>query len=236
MQTGSLTLAALTPCVLFLAGCQFNHSVAEPLRNEPVSIDLGTATRANVELDMRAGEMRVRGGAEKLIEGTLEYNVPEWKPDIHSSVGGPYATVTIRQPDSGRMGGHRRYVWDLQVNDKVLLDLALNCGAGQAKLALGDLDLRTVNVHMGAGQVDLDLRGHPSRDYDIDISGGVGQATVHLPEGVGIRAEAHGGLGSIDITGLEKRGDHYENRLYDNANVNVRVKVQGGIGQIRIIG
>jgi predicted membrane protein len=101
---------------------------------------------------------------------------------------------------------------------------------------LGDLSLRSVTVHMGAGQVDLDLEGHPSRDYDVNISGGVGQATVRLPHDVGIRAEAHGGIGSINVTGLEKKGGAWENDLYDNAKVNVRLKVEGGIGEIRIIG
>jgi hypothetical protein len=88
---------------------------------------------------------------------------------------------------------------------------------------------------MGAGQVDLDLRGKPTHDYDVSISGGVGQATVYLPQGVGIWAQAHGGLGSITVTGLDKQDDHWQNNLYDNSKVNVRLKVEGGIGQIRII-
>ena len=238
MKTSGLLLAAITACVLVLAGCEFDQTVTGPLRDEPVSIDGGHADHANVELNMGAGEMNLRGGAEKLVEGRFEYNVPDWKPKVYSSTSGPYATVTIREPHDVRMGGNRRYRWDLALNDKVLLDLTLNCGAGQADLQLGDLDLRTVTVHMGAGQVNLNLRpesGQPKRDYDVNISGGVGQATIRLPTGVGVRAEAHGGLGSIDVSGLEKHGDHYENSLYDNADVNVRLKVEGGIGEIRII-
>ena len=236
MQPAFRAWAALAPCLLLLAACGFEHNAGGPLKTEPVSIDLGSASRANIELDMHAGEMKVRGGAEKLMEGTLECNVPEWKPIIRSSESGPYAIITLKEPEHAGPGGHRRYVWDLRINDKVLVDLALNCGAGQARLALGDLELRSVTVRMGAGQVDLDLRGHPTRDYEVNISGGVGQATVRLPEDAGVRAEAHGGLGSINISGLEKRGDHYENSLYDKAKANVRLNVSGGIGEIRIIG
>ena len=228
-------LAATGAALLVLMGCEFDHAVTGPLEQEPVAVDLGPADHANVELDIGAGELAVRGGAQKLLEGQFEYNVPEWKPQVRSSITGSHATVTIKEPENVRMGGNRRYHWDLELNDKVALDLALNCGAGQARLNLGDLDLRSVTVHMGAGQVDLDLRGHPTRDYDVNVSGGVGQATVHLPQGVGVRAEAHGGIGSIDVNGLEKRGDHYENSLYDNAKVNVRLRVEGGIGEIRII-
>ncbi len=221
---------------IVFAGCEFDHTVTGPLRDDPVSIDLGTADHANVELDMGAGEMKLRGGAEKLLEGRFEYNVAGWKPLVRSSTAGSYATVTIKQPEHFQGGGNRRYLWDLELNDKVQLDLAVNCGAGRAKLDLGDLDLRSVAVHMGAGDVELDLRGKPSRDYDANIEGGVGQATIRVPAGVGVWAQAHGGLGRIDVSGLEKRGDHYENSLYDTSKVNVRLKVEGGIGEIRIIG
>lgn len=215
--------------------CDFDHTPTGPLQNEPFSLDRGNVEYANIELDMRAGEMRLRGGAAKLIEGSFEYNVPAWKPEVQSSMNGSHATVTIRQPERFHPSGNKRNVWDLQLNDQTITDLALNCGAGQARLDLGNLMLREVTVHMGAGQVDLDLRGKPSRDYDVNVSGGVGQATIHLPEGVGIWAEAHGGIGSITVTGLDKQGDHWQNSLYDNSKVNVRVKVQGGIGEIRII-
>ena len=229
-----------TPVVVLgmalLAGCQFDNTPAGPLKTDPVSIELGEAERANVELDMGAGEMVVNGGASKLIEGHFEYNIPGGQPIVRSSVGGIHSTVTIKEPEHIRLGGHKRYAWDLRLSDTPLMDLTLNCGAGQARLNLGELNLRSLNVHMGAGQVDLDLHGHPTRDYDVNISGGVGQATVHLPEGIGIRAEAHGGLGSIDVQGLEKRGDHYENDQYDRAKVNLRLKVEGGVGEIRIIG
>ncbi|MBV9081178.1 MAG: hypothetical protein JOZ62_00770 [Acidobacteriaceae bacterium] len=201
-----------------------------------MSVALNGAERANVELDIGAGELNLAGGATQLVEGNFEYNVPGLKPVVHSSVNGSHATVTIRQENHSGLHGQARNTWNLSVSNTPLLDLALNCGAGEAKLNLGSVDLRTLNVHMGAGQVDLDLRGRPSRDYDVTIEGGVGQAIVHLPEGVGVRADAHGGLGSIDVTGLEKRGDHYENNLYENAKVNVRVQVHGGVGEIRLIG
>lgn len=236
LKTSRWNLAAFVPCLLLLSGCEFDNTVSGPLRTDPIAIDLGHADHANVELDMGAGEMNLRSGSDKLIQGRVEYNIPDWKPKVDSSTEGSYATVRIRQPEHGHLGGNKRYLWDFALNDKVLLDLTLNCGAGQARLDLGDLDLRSVTVHMGAGQVDLNLRGHPTRDYDVNISGGVGQATIRLPDDVGVRAEAHGGIGSIDVSGLEKRGDHYENSLYDNAKANIRLRVEGGIGEIRIIG
>jgi hypothetical protein len=232
MKTAYIQIALM----FLLTACQFAPVATGPTKETNVHVDLGNTERANIDLDMAAGEMNIRGGANELIEGRFEFNVPAWEPKVDTSRNASHASIKIEQPHSSRMGGNTHYVWDLQLNDKVLLDLAVNCGAGQARLNLGDLALRSVQVHMGAGQVDLDLRGKPSRDYDIDISGGVGQANVHLPEGVGIWAEAHGGIGSVTVTGLDKKGDHWENSLYDKGKVNVRVKVQGGVGEIRIMG
>jgi hypothetical protein len=236
MKTSRSRILVVTASFLFIAACQFDHLAATgPMRNEPMSIERGDADRANVELNMGAGEMNLRGGADKLMEGDFEYNVDEWKPIVKSAVNGSHATVTIRQPEGVRINGNKRYTWNLQLNDSALLDLAINCGAGQARLDLGSLRLRTIAVHMGAGQVDLDLRGKPTHDYEVTINGGVGQATINLPEGVGIWAEAHGGIGSINVSGLQKHGDHWENDLDDKAKVNVRVQVHGGIGEIRIV-
>jgi N-terminal domain of toast_rack, DUF2154 len=222
--------------LLTTASCDYEQVETGPTREVPVSIDKGSVDHANIELDMGAGELAVSGGASKLVDGRFEFNIASGEPTVRSSVTGTHATITIQQPKGIHVRGHQRYRWNLDLNDKVLTDLAINCGAGQARLKLGELALRTLTVHMGAGQVDLDLEGTPSRDYDVDISGGVGQATVRLPRNVGIRAEAHGGIGQIDVTGLEKRGDYYQNNLWDNGKVNVRLKVQGGIGEIKIIG
>jgi hypothetical protein len=166
----------------------------------------------------------------------LEYNVPEWQPEVIDNNNGQSAEVVIRQPEHGHAGGNRRNRWDIEVNDHVVLDLNLNCGAGRARLELGELDLNSVNVHMGAGQVELDLEGHPTRSYNVNVAGGVGQAIVRLPHDVGVRAQAHGGLGSIEVRGLTKHEGYYSNDLYGNAKVNVMLQVEGGIGEIRILG
>lgn len=234
MKPNFLTAATiLSLCIL--SACNFEHVETGPTETLPVSIDIGTADRANIELNMGAGEMRVTGGASKLMEGNLEYNVARLKPEITTSHNGLHTAVTVRQPENSNSFGKIHNVWDLQLSNKVLMDLTLNCGAGQARLDLGDVMLRELGVHMGAGQVDLDLTGKPQHDYDVKIHGGVGQATVHLPQGVGVWATAHGGIGSINVQGLEKRGDHWENDLFDKAKVNVRVEVNGGIGEIKLI-
>jgi hypothetical protein len=229
---------ALSSICCFLVACvPPEHVQTGPVKNDVVTLDVGKADRANIELDMRAGELNLSGVSDKLMRANFSYNVENLKPVVRSENNGTHSIITIRQPDhSGFNTGHVRNTWDVQLNTgQVLWDVSVHCGAGKAQLGLGSLNLRSVSVQIGVGQVDLNLEGSPQRDYEVNISGGVGQAIVHLPKNVGIRAEAHGGIGSIDVEGLHKQGDQYENDLYDKAKVNVRLKVDGGIGQIRIL-
>lgn len=220
----------------WLGGCGFNNVATGPDRHDAIHLDSAKIEKANVELDMGAGQMNISGGAEKLLDGTFTYNVDEWKPIVDSTTNDSHATVTIKEPNGARSGSNTKYIWDLHLNDRILTDLTINCGAGQAHLNLGTLALRNLEVHMGAGQVRLDLSGEPAHDYDVKIEGGVGQADIRLPKGVGIYAEAHGGIGSVTVTGLQKKGDHWENDLYNKSKVTVKLEVNGGIGEIKIAG
>ncbi|MGH9619352.1 MAG: toast rack family protein [Bryobacteraceae bacterium] len=228
--------AAAILLLIVATGCVQNGAYSGDTKYEPVSVPLGASKRADVHLDMGAGELVLRGGAQDLIQGTLAYTAPDRKPIVDTSNEGSDTSVHIKEPSGVHFGPHMHYRWNLQVNDDPRLKLEVNCGAGKASLELGSLALESVKVNMGAGEVDVDLRGKPSQSYDVHVSGGVGKATIWLPSHVGIRADAHGVLGSIDVVGLEKTGGHYENGLYNHSDVNIHVTVDGAIGEIRLIG
>jgi hypothetical protein len=228
-------LITVVAASLLLSGCELDTVVTGPMKDETIALDLNNAQRADVELDMGAGELNVRGGTAKLLQGHVQYNIPNGRPEVVDNNNGQTATVSIKQPQHARLGGKMRYRWDFELNDGIPLDVRVNCGAGDARLELRDLNLNNVTVHMGAGRVNLDLDGHPNNSYSVSVQGGVGEAIIRLPRNVGIRAQAHGGLGSIEVHGLTKHDDYYSNDLYGNAKVNVLLQVEGGIGDVRII-
>src|SRR3569832_983961 len=49
--------------------------------------------------------------------------------------------------------------------------LRVTTGAGESHLDLGSLALRRVEVEMGVGEVQMDLRGNPKHDYEVRIRG-----------------------------------------------------------------
>jgi N-terminal domain of toast_rack, DUF2154/Cell wall-active antibiotics response 4TMS YvqF len=220
---------------LALTSCWNNWNHTGPEQHESRSVDLDRSERVRVELKMPFGELDVGGGAQKLVDADFTYNVAAWKPDLRYRASGPAADLILEQPGPGFSGGNVKNRWDLRFNDKVPLDFRVGLGAGEARLNIGGLSLRSVDLEMGAGTLRLDLRGTPGKDYSVRVRGGVGEATVYLPKEIGVSATASGGIGEISATGLSKSGNRYFNDAYERAAVRIRLDIQGGVGSIRLI-
>jgi hypothetical protein len=219
-----------------LCGCQIPRDRIGPMQHETRVIELGQSELARIELKMGAGELYIEGGSPKLLEADFDYNVPAWKPVVESSSTTLRADIEIRQPEhAGANLGDAEYKWNLRLNDSMPMDIITGLGAGEAKLDLGTVSLRSLRVNMGVGNFQLDLRGNPKRDCDVQIHGGVGNATIYLPAQAGILAAARGGIGNISAEGLERRGDRWVNEAYDRAPVRIHLDIHGGVGNIRMI-
>jgi N-terminal domain of toast_rack, DUF2154 len=225
----------LLPCPLLLASCMIQHN-AGPMQYSSKTVDAEGAKTVHVAMHMGAGELRVSDGAASLVRADFAYNVPEWAPNVRYVKNGDEGELTIEQPKSGDTRfGNTHYTWDVQLSNKIPMEVEVHFGAGKAKLDLGSLDLRGVEVHMGVGEVDLDLRGRLKHSYNVTLNGGVGQATVRVPSDAAVYAEAHGGIGSINVKGLRKTGDHWETESWATAENKLRIEAHGGIGEIKIL-
>ena len=223
--------------MLFLCGCFVAADRTGPTRYDARSFERGSIEELHLDLRMGAGDLNVGTGTSQLAQTYFTYNVGDWKPEVRYDPRGTRADLSIRQPGGhGVHFGPTRYEWDLRLSREVPVYLRVNFGAGQAQLDLGGLPLRDVQVDMGVGQLDMDLRGNPKHNYNVRIHGGVGEATVRLPAGAGVYAEASGGIGSIETRNLQKTGGHWVNDAYERASVRIRLTVEGGVGSIRLIG
>jgi uncharacterized protein DUF2154 len=231
MRAGRMLLLVSAACG---TGCVVQRG--GPTQHDFQAIERDDAELVKVNLKMGAGTVRIDTGTDKLAAADFTYNVAAWKPEVRYTKSADRGTLTISQPDqSGPHLGKTEYEWDLRLNREVPLDISVEFGAGEAHLDLGGMALRDVDVKMGVGQLDLDLRGNPKKSYDVRIRGGVGEAIVHLPSGIGVEAQAQGGIGSIEAPHLRRDRNRYYNDAWEDSKVKVHLDIQGGVGSIRLI-
>ena len=225
--------------LLFMPAClnpgDWDGGSAE-VQTEHRSVQLGTADTVQADINLGAGGLEVTGGASDLLmDGAFRYRPASWKPIVRYNETGFRGRLEIRQPAGHHTLGSSRNDWVVKLNEKVPLNLKVNVGAGESRLNLGSLNLRGLTVNMGAGQVFVDLRGNIRHSFRASLSGGVGQAIVRVPrDSVGVAATARGGIGSIQVHGLEKRGGRWVNSAWDTAESRIELAIHGGIGQIVI--
>ncbi|HXP86094.1 MAG TPA: toast rack family protein [Bryobacteraceae bacterium] len=223
--------------VLVSTGCALQNFDDSPPRHHTKAVELDKSEIVRVSIKMGAGELSVSGGSPRLLDAVFDFHRLVSEPLVTYHSTGVRGDLTIEQPsDSGGFKqNHGDYKWDLRLNDRVPMDVVANLGAGEARMKLGDLTLRSVEVHMGVGELNLDLRGNPTRDCDVQIHGGVGEANVYLPASAAITANAKGGIGDISVQGLEKRNGRWINPLHEHAAATIHLDVTGGVGSIHLV-
>src|SRR5438105_12565488 len=137
----------LLSSALLLTSCVVDHP-AGPVQYDSRTIEAGGAESAHVALHMGAGDLRITDGAQQLARADFSYNVPAWKPEVRYTTSGNRGNLIIQQPEhSGTHIGNTRYNWEVQLSNKIPLELEIHFGAGKARLDLGSLQLRGVEVH-----------------------------------------------------------------------------------------
>jgi hypothetical protein len=229
--TSAAANSAAIALVVMTVACG-TSAPAGPVTHERHTIGRGAATRARVEIDMSAGELVVKSGATKLLEGDYDFNVPALKPMIAYAVNGNAGTLKLSQ---GSASGNYENTWHLSLDETIPIDLAVSVTAGDAELVLGRVNLQNVSIRLGAGDLVVDLRGTPARSYTVMVQAGAGDTTIRLPASVGISAGTSGLIGDSNVSGLEQRDGKWINPRAQGSPVVVDVTVQHAIGDLTLI-
>jgi hypothetical protein len=199
------------------------------------SVAKQSAESVTTKIDMPAGQLTIDGGATQLLNADFTYSDDMEKPEVAYNVSGTSGRLEIKQHDrSGINIGPSHDEWTLKFGDTPM-ELEINMGAGQGDLNLQHMDLSRLRIEVGAGEINVNLTGDRKRNLTADIQGGVGSATIRLPKDLGVQVRAQGGIGSIDTEGLRHEGDMYVNDAYGKSPISIRMNIQGGVGEIRLI-
>jgi len=127
-------------------------------------------------------------------------------------------------------------------NPEVLEKLEINVGAAKLRAkGLGNANFKRLRFEGGVGTYTLDFRGRLRHKASVDISMGLAQLTMLIPEDVGAKIEKEAPLTTFSADGFEKEDGYYVNEAFGGHTSSVGstkgtliITVEGGLGSINV--
>jgi hypothetical protein len=218
--------------LVFVSGCGSTY-VKGNVDNQDVSIKKDKAKELALDLNIGAGELIVNSGTTEWVDGTIEYNKDQLKPEISYKLKGDKGVAVIEQEKDG-LGKVRelKNKWKLNLNDEIPIDLHVNTGASETKLDLAGLKLSGLDIKAGVGDITIDLSGKWKESFDASLDMGVGNSTIILPADVGVKIKSSKGIGNTEFVGFISEGNGvYFNEAFEDADVIINVETEMGVGK-----
>lgn len=129
-----------------------NLPKAGPEVKESISVTDPGSDETRLSISFGAGELKLSPGARNLVDGTVIYNVDDFKPEIVEN--GDRIEIKQGNFDSIPPLEDLRNEWDLKLGSAPM-DLVISAGAYEGTLELGGLSLKSLEINDGASNVDL---------------------------------------------------------------------------------
>jgi hypothetical protein len=201
-----------------------------PGSSERLSLDLGGATDAQIEVAFGAGELVIgRAPPGKLMEGSFDGGV---RPEIR----GPGRVRLGREVELWGWGpGRWPKGWHFGVTGEVPLSLRVETGASRNELDLSDLRVSDLIIRSGAAKTILRLpRAAGSTRARIDT--GAASIRIFVPPEVALRIVGRMQLGTndIDTTRFPPTATGWSSPDFDGAANRVELAISGGLATLQV--
>lgn len=149
--------AFLTILALATMACGFTISIPDrptpgPDVTDEISVAIPDSDDTRLKISFGAGELTLSPGADDLlVEGTVTYNVPNFKPKVREDDGyirieqGEFKTLNVTD---------LKNEWDLMLGETPM-ELEINAGAYQGRYEFGGLALTDLTIKDGASDVEV---------------------------------------------------------------------------------
>ncbi len=227
--------------VVMVSGCiNFNGDddivKTGDLRTEDHFVELGSAQNVEINVRMGSGELEISPDATKLMEGTFAYNIGKWKPRFTYEPEGDIWNLTIWQPNTDiKVESGARNEWDLSFGTWVPMEMNVEIGTGAADIAVAGLDLASLSIATGSGDISLDLTGDRYDHLIVRAGTGNGRVNLIVPDYIGVQISPTQGTGTVVAPGFEFRDGNYFNDIFDSAEVFILIAVNIGVGDLVVL-
>ncbi len=207
-----------------------------------VDVYLDSSRRSDRGILELASDVDVNGRVHKL---TNEWDVglnPEIPLELELEVGAAEARIDFTGLALTRLdmdiGAADAEVWWDSPNPERLEEITIDCGAASLHMeGLGFANFEYLDFDGGMGSFELDFTGPWSRSAEAHIDIGMGSLDLIIPEDIGVRIETDGSfLSSVDVDRhfREIDEDLYETDNYENAEIQLNIRVQIGMGSVDV--
>jgi len=140
---------------------------------------LDNATSAQLEFNLAAGKFYLQPGEEKdiLIAGTA--SLPEDKPvnPLYNAPKDGWSYFALEAPAVSF--GDQQSLWDLSINSQIPIDLKAGMGAGEMNLDLRGTHVQSLDSKLGAGKMEVSLPAN--QDVNGSINNAIGTLILRVP-------------------------------------------------------
>lgn len=195
----------------------------------------GTAS-AEARVSFGAGSMIVSAlppGSPSLMEGT--FRTPGGEADVRLTRSGDRATLRISMPSRRWYRPSTDAEWTIAFARTPRLAIELDGGAADMKLDLRELKVGSLDMDIGAADVDVALPAAAGLT-DVAVDAGASDITLIVPEGVAARITRSSGLTSfnVDEARFPKSGAGYETPGYLSAQNRVDIHLNIGAASVTV--
>jgi hypothetical protein len=198
------------------------------LRHERYTAPVDGAVATRVKLNLSVGENSIHSlpDEQMLVDADLTFLgdvqfVAQGEAQKFVSLGqtGGFSMEWINPANWFQGDQYRNLRWDIGLNKTVPLDLDIHGGVGRSRVDLSDLNLNSLDIGGGVGELVVTLPAQANR-LDARLRVGVGKLDLTIPTGASADIEVKGGVGSTTIS--------------TPANAAVRLVADSGIGDVKV--
>jgi hypothetical protein len=123
---------------------------------------------------------------------------------------------------------------DFRLNPNPEWEIKAETGATSLNFDLSKFKIRDLKLHGGAAEYNVKL-GAPLAMTDVDISTGLADVTISVPQNAACSIETNSGLSDNNFEGFTKiGGNNFETPGYDAAKTKIHIHIHGGLSDFKV--
>ncbi len=191
--------------------------------------------KLSVELDLGAASVTITPSPEDAFVN-VEVKANTGEPTVNFELDGNTLNVYAASPHRRGFWGNIKEEWSVQLPKDVPLAINLDAGASACELDLEEMLLSHLDIDAGAAAIDASLPAPDVEGYTVNIDLGASDLDLAFPEGTPLRIESDSALSTTNFkqAGLEKADGYWYSEAYEPGTPFVDLSISSGVASIDV--